>query len=105
MGLTTKIILGAGILTYLYWDTLFGKADTKEPMFTTSPYIGLAVTSPNSEFIYKINWQGFKVRYENTQAYLNDGLPEVINMTDEELNLLGEVTNAMIFETGGYIQY
>jgi len=104
MGLTTKIILVVGIAAYLYRENIFGTEKLTE-LPSVSTHIGKAVSSPGSSIIYKINTRGLKVAYENEQAWINDGSPEFVELSDAELNALGEITNAMYFEIGGYRQY
>ncbi|MXN90141.1 hypothetical protein GR160_02795 [Flavobacterium sp. Sd200] len=104
MGLGTKILIGAGILVYIYRSNFFTNTQCEVCRCwpNTSPYIGYAVTSPATVSVYKINEYGYKVQYENWDAWINDGEPELLSLLPEELSAISTLTTAKIFEIGGY---
>jgi len=67
------------------------------------PNNGKAVKIVNSTQLYKIV-RGLRVAYENQQAYINDGSPEIITLSQAEFSKIGEITNAKIYAAGGYRQ-
>ena len=100
-----KLIIGIAVVSAIaYFTSSDAKAkevDDWNPNF--GPYNGKAVKMANSTQLYKIV-RGLKVAYENQQAYVNDGSPEIITLSQAEFSKIGEITNAKIYAAGGYRQ-
>jgi hypothetical protein len=58
-----------------------------------------AIRAENNSPLYKI-LNGRKIAYTSYQAYVNDGKPEIVTVSNYVLSLIIETTNAKITENG-----
>lgn len=98
------IVIGAtvtaAILVYAFRDKLFNSASSTKSGTTASKIItlkdggqidlaqleGFVLTSPKQKWIKIVNGMG--VGYGSYQAYLNDGSPQTVGLSDFDIDLI-----------------
>lgn len=101
-----KILAGVGI--YIIGKQIFQGADIAEKQNLqdrrnaanwAKSVDGKSIKTENSPPLYKIIG-GRKIAYTSYQAYLNDGKPEIVIVSNYVMSLIIETTNAKITESG-----
>jgi len=91
-------IAAIGAIWYLSTPKASAAVIKKNPQ--DSPLNGKAIKVAGTTALYHV-FMGQTTPYENYQAYLNHGAPEIVVITQAEFDTMPHVTNSMFFEIGG----
>ena len=94
------VIAAIGIIAYATSTKASAQGtDEEEWKPDYGPNEGKAIKTATGAKLYKIV-RRLKVEYVNQQAWINDGSPQIITLSDEDFNKIGEISNAKITEAG-----